>query len=70
MTGGDRWLVVNADDLGRTRGINAGAFAAHRNGLVTSATLMVGFAAAEEAARALAAELGLRLARVGEACAS
>ena len=52
--GGDRWLVVNADDLGRSPGVNAGIFEAHRNGLVTSATLMVGFAAAGEAARALA----------------
>jgi predicted glycoside hydrolase/deacetylase ChbG (UPF0249 family) len=61
--GGDRWLVVNADDLGRTRGINAGVFEAHRKGLVTSATLMVGFAAAEEAALALAhhPELGVGL---------
>ena len=31
-------IVVNADDLGRTAGINAGIFAAHRAGLVTSAT--------------------------------
>ncbi len=46
-------LVVNADDFGRTPGINAGIIEAHR-GLVTSATLMVGFPAAEEAA----AELG------------
>jgi predicted glycoside hydrolase/deacetylase ChbG (UPF0249 family) len=46
-------LVVNADDLGRSPGVNAGIFEAHRSGLVTSATLMVGFAAAEAAARAL-----------------
>src|SRR5688500_18644001 len=61
--GADRRLVVNADDLGRTRGINAGVFEAHRNGLVTSATMMVGFAAAEDAARALAGhpELGVGL---------
>jgi chitin disaccharide deacetylase len=44
-------LIVNADDLGRTPGINAGIFEAHRFGLVTSATLMVGWAAAAEAAR-------------------
>lgn len=43
-------LIVNADDLGRTPGINAGVFAAHRRGLVTSATLMVGYPAAAEAA--------------------
>lgn len=55
----ERILIVNADDLGRTRGINAGVFEAHRHGLVTSATLMVGFAAAEDAARELAAHPGL-----------
>ena len=59
----ERILIVNADDLGRTHGINAGVFAAHRHGLVTSATLMVGFAAAEEAARELAGhpDLGIGL---------
>jgi len=46
----EKRLIVNADDLGRTPGINAGIFEAHNQGLVTSATLMVGFAAAEEAA--------------------
>jgi predicted glycoside hydrolase/deacetylase ChbG (UPF0249 family) len=59
----ERILVVNADDLGRTVGVNAGIFEAHRKGLVTSATLMVGFAAAESAARELSAhpELGVGL---------
>lgn len=47
---GGKRLIVNADDLGRTPGINQGVFAAHRRGLVTSATLMVGFPAAREAA--------------------
>lgn len=54
MTDATRWLIVNADDLGRTAGINAGIFEAHDRGVVSSATLMVGFAAAEEAARGLA----------------
>jgi len=49
-SGGRRMLIVNADDLGRTVGINDGIFTAHRDGLVTSATLMVGYAAAEPAA--------------------
>ena len=48
-----RRLIVNADDLGRTCGLNRGIFEAHERGVVSSATLMVGFAAAEEAARAL-----------------
>jgi hypothetical protein len=42
-------LIVNADDLGRSVGINDGIFAAHRDGIVTSATLMVGFPAAHDA---------------------
>jgi predicted glycoside hydrolase/deacetylase ChbG (UPF0249 family) len=46
-------LIVNADDLGRTNGINSGIFEAHSVGLVTSATLMVAFPAAEEAAARL-----------------
>jgi predicted glycoside hydrolase/deacetylase ChbG (UPF0249 family) len=46
-------VIVNADDLGRTTGINSGIFEAHRNGLVTSATLMVAYPAAEEAAARL-----------------
>ena len=49
-----RSLIVNADDLGRTEGINAGIFEAHRRGLVTSATLMVGYASSSSAAKALA----------------
>lgn len=52
-------VVFNADDLGRTAGINAGIFAAHRAGLVTSATMMVGFPAARRAARELAAHPAL-----------
>jgi len=43
-------LIVNADDLGRTRGINAGIRAAHERGVVTSATLMVAYSAAQEVA--------------------
>jgi len=49
----DTLMIVNADDLGRTAGINAGIFEAHSNGLVTSATLMVAYPAAEEAAARL-----------------
>lgn len=65
----DKLLIVNADDLGRTPGINAGIFEAHRRGLVTSATLMVGFPAAEAAAAELAANsdlgVGLHVALTG-----
>jgi len=45
-----RRLIVNADDLGRTRGINAGIRAAHERGIVTSATLMVAYPAAGDVA--------------------
>ena len=36
-----RRLIVNADDYGRTSGVNAGVLEAHRRGIVTSATVMV-----------------------------
>lgn len=49
-----RSLIVNADDLGRSVGINDGIFEAHERGIVTSATLMVGEAAAADAGRRLA----------------
>lgn len=41
-------LIVNADDFGRTRGINSGTLDAHLYGIVTSATVMVLEPAAEE----------------------
>src|SRR5947208_2177006 len=45
-----RWLIVNADDFGQSRGINRGVARAHRAGVVTSASLMVRFPEAAEAA--------------------
>jgi predicted glycoside hydrolase/deacetylase ChbG (UPF0249 family) len=54
-----RRLIVNADDLGRTRGINAGIALAHRRGIVTSATLMVNYPAATEVALLSARNPGL-----------
>ena len=59
MPAARKLLIVNADDLGRTPGINAGVFAAHDNGIVTSATLMVAHPAAEEAAAELPRHPGL-----------
>lgn len=35
-----RRLIINADDLGLTSGVNLGILKAHRDGLVTSTTLM------------------------------
>jgi predicted glycoside hydrolase/deacetylase ChbG (UPF0249 family) len=51
-----RTLIVNADDLGLSTGVNAGIVAAHERGIVTSASAMVRMpaaAAAAELARAL-----------------
>jgi predicted glycoside hydrolase/deacetylase ChbG (UPF0249 family) len=50
----ERFLIVNADDLGMTAAVNEGVFAAHREGIVTSASLMVRQSAAPAAAEALA----------------
>jgi predicted glycoside hydrolase/deacetylase ChbG (UPF0249 family) len=57
-----KYLIVNADDFGRTPGVSAGVLRAHREGIVTSATVMVNLPAAEAAtrrARAEAPDLGL-----------
>jgi predicted glycoside hydrolase/deacetylase ChbG (UPF0249 family) len=45
-----RWLIVNADDFGQSPGINGGIIMAHEQGIVTSASLMVCWPAAEQAA--------------------
>jgi predicted glycoside hydrolase/deacetylase ChbG (UPF0249 family) len=52
-------MIFNADDLGRTVGINDGIFEAHARGLVRSATLMVGFDAATDAGRRMRQHPGL-----------
>jgi chitin disaccharide deacetylase len=44
-----RRLIVNADDFGASSEINAAVIQAHREGILTSASLMVGGAAFEEA---------------------
>lgn len=60
--GGRRWLVVNADDFGRTPGVTQGVIDAHRAGVVTSASLMVRWPGSEEAATyARGSGLGLGL---------
>ena len=48
----DRSLVVNADDFGRSPAINRGVVRAHREGIVTSASLMVRYEHAADAAAA------------------
>lgn len=64
-----RLLIVNADDFGRTAGINEGILRAHRHGLVSSATLMVNYPEARAAAQSLAENpdlgVGLHVALTG-----
>jgi predicted glycoside hydrolase/deacetylase ChbG (UPF0249 family) len=43
------YLIVNGDDLGASRGVNRGILEAHRDGILTSASLMVDMPASEEA---------------------
>lgn len=45
-----RYLIVNGDDFGASRGINRGILEAHRRGILTSASLMVNMPASEDAA--------------------
>jgi predicted glycoside hydrolase/deacetylase ChbG (UPF0249 family) len=52
--GEPRFLIVNADDLGMTAAVNEGIFQAYGEGIVTSASLMVGRPAAPAAVEALA----------------
>jgi predicted glycoside hydrolase/deacetylase ChbG (UPF0249 family) len=46
-----RLLIVNADDLGRSRGVSEGILRAHRRGVVSSTTAMVNLPHAEAAVR-------------------
>ena len=45
-----RFVIVNADDFGLSAGINRGIIEAHERGIVTSASLMVRWPAAKDAA--------------------
>ena len=57
-TGAMKALIVNADDLGWTAGVNRGIAESHRNGIVTSASLLANGPAFDDAvnvARALPA---------------
>src|SRR5438093_11276312 len=46
-----RYLIVNGDDFGASRGINRGILEAHQRGILTSASLLVDAPGSEEAAR-------------------
>ncbi len=48
-----RYLIVNADDFGRSRGVNEGILKAHKEGIVTSTSLMVNQPFAQEGAAIL-----------------
>jgi predicted glycoside hydrolase/deacetylase ChbG (UPF0249 family) len=48
-------MIVNADDLGLSSGVNRGIVVAHRSGIVTSASLMVRWPAAKEVPALMAA---------------
>jgi predicted glycoside hydrolase/deacetylase ChbG (UPF0249 family) len=67
----DIFVIVNADDFGQSPGVNRGIIAAHEGGIVTSASLMVRWPAAAEAAAYARADLrmsvGLHL-DLGEWC--
>lgn len=47
---GKRYLIVNADDFGMSPGVNRGIIKSHECGIVTSASLLVRWPAAAEAA--------------------
>jgi hopanoid biosynthesis associated protein HpnK len=46
---GTKRLIVSADDFGMSAGVNAGILRAHREGILSDASLMVNGAAADEA---------------------
>jgi predicted glycoside hydrolase/deacetylase ChbG (UPF0249 family) len=46
-----RFLIVNADDFGQSCGVNRGIIQARESGIVTSASLMVRWPAAQQAAQ-------------------
>jgi hopanoid biosynthesis associated protein HpnK len=56
-------LIVNADDLGISRGVNRAIVQAHRSGIVTSASIMANLPSAEDALTrtAICPDLGLGL---------
>jgi predicted glycoside hydrolase/deacetylase ChbG (UPF0249 family) len=56
-----RYLIVNADDFGHSSAVNRGIIHAHDHGIVTSASLMVRWPAAVEAAEYARSRPGLSL---------
>ncbi len=70
MSGGATRFVVNADDLGLTRGVNRAVMRAHREGIVTSTSLLAVAREFDHAVTLLrehpALDVGAHLAIVGE----
>lgn len=56
-----KYLIVNADDLGLSQGVNSGIIKAHEQGIVTSASLMVRYPYAGEVAAYRRAYPGLSI---------
>lgn len=56
-----RYLIINADDFGHSSAVNRGVIHAHDHGIVTSASLMVRWPAAVEAAESVRNRPGLGL---------
>ncbi len=54
-----RRLIANADDFGITRGVNRGILCSHREGIVSSATIMAGGDAFEDGAESARANPSL-----------
>ncbi len=67
-----KYLILNADDFGMTRGVNQGIIRAHREGILTSTTLMANGSAFEDAVEQAAANpklgVGCHLVLVGGKC--
>ncbi len=65
-------LILNADDFGMTRGVNEGIIRAHREGILTSTTLMANGPAFDDAVNRSAANpelgVGCHLVLVGGKC--
>lgn len=65
-------LILNADDFGMTRGVNRGIIRAHREGILTSATLMANGEAFDDAVERAHANkelgVGCHLVLVGGQC--
>lgn len=65
-------LILNADDFGTTRGVNQGIIRAHREGILTSTTLMANGPAFDDAVDQIAANpklgVGCHLVLVGGKC--